>query len=399
MVYAAHGGFWLAASKAVGLVTSLALASAMAHFVPQYVFGNYRFVISGVAVISIFSLTGMGTAITQAVARGYEGALMAGTKEYLRWGVGTIVLTLGVAAYYLVNENQILAISFLIGGACMPLMTAASFFSQFISGKKQFEVHAWYEAIRSVFPALLLIVTVVITDNPVAIVAVYFISNTVVCLGLYWATLRRFRPNTSNDLETIPYGRHLSVMGALGKIAEHIDKILMFHYLGAQQLAMYAFALTPIGQLRLLNEIPARLATPKLSGRDLSELRLTLPRKVFLLVAIMGVITAIYIVCAPYLFRILFPQYAEAVFYTQLMALSLILVPGSMFSEALTAHMRKGELYISQIAIPLLKISLFAILVPLYGVLGAVITLICVQSLTFALHFILFLNASRDGTS
>lgn len=160
---------------------------------------------------------------------------------------------------------------------------------------------------------------------------------------------------------------------------------------------MYAFAQTPIAQLKLLNEIPVKLAIPKLSTRSLAELKKTLPRKVFLLVGIMAVIVVSYIAVAPFVFKLLFPKYVGAVIYTQILALSLVLAPGSIFSDALAAHMKKKELYISQAILPTLKIALLFLLLPLFGIWGAIWAAIISQVAMFAVFAYLFWQVKHES--
>ncbi|MEK7133847.1 MAG: oligosaccharide flippase family protein [Patescibacteria group bacterium] len=395
MVYVTEGGLWLTVAKGVGMVVSLLLATAVANLVSPEVFGTYRFVISGAAIISAFSLAGIGVAITQAVARGYEGALRRGVREYLKWSFGVIGVSLAVAAYYFLNDNYVLGISFVIVAACHPLLTGFSFSAQFTSGKKDFKTHAVFDMARNAVPAVILIATLFVTDNPVLIVLAYFLSSVAIALLLYYATLWKFKPNDMTDPQTISYSQHLSVLGMLGKIAEHIDKVLIFHYLGAAQLAVYAFALTPINQLKLLNDIPAKLAVPKLTQRPLGELRRSLPGKILMLIGIMTCLAGTYIVFAPTVFRFLFPQYLNAVLFSQIAALSLIFLPGSMFGEALTAHMRKKELYVSQTILPLSKIGLYFLLLPPFGVWGAIVATVVSQGLQLTVQGIQFWRASR----
>ena len=390
MLYATRGGFWLVLAKIVGLSASLLFAVAMANLVPPEVFGTYKFVISGAAIIGAFSLIGIGTAITQAVARGYEGALSQGTASYLKWSLGIVAMSIAISIYYFANGNSVLAIAFLIAGACNPIITGFSFAGQFISGKKDFKAFSINDTLRNAAPALAVIAVVFFTTNPVLIIAVFFVSSVVTNVALYHSTVRKFRPNNRVDPQTIPYAKHLSLMGIMVKVAENIDKVLVFHYLGATQLAVYAFAQTPIGNLKLLNDIPARLALPKLSERNFSELRSSLPRKVFLLVGLMVVIVGLYIAFAPLIFRLLFPAYLDSVIYTQVLALSLIFAPGTMYGEALTAHMRKKELYLSQAVLPIAKILLLLLLLPPFGIWGAVATIIISQFLTFVLYALQF---------
>lgn len=398
MLYMAQGGFWLTLAKGVGMFSSLLLATAIANLIPPEVFGTYKFILSATGIIGAFSLTGMGTAIIQAVARGYEGALRSGIISYLKWSFGMVSISIALALYYFVNDNNTLAISFLLVAACNPILIGSSFFSQFISGKKDFKTQAIYDGIADFVPALMLIATFLLTKNPILIILMYFVSGTAINLILHSSTIRKYRPSRAVDPETVPFAKHLSLMGIMGKIGENIDKVLVFHYLGAVPLAIYAFAQTPIAQLKLLNDIPVKLAFPKLSERNFAELKQTLPRKIFLLVGIMLLVVIVYILAAPILFKLLFPKYLESVIYTQVLALSLILVPGSIFSDALSAHMKKKELYISQSILPVVKIGLFFLLLPPFGIWGAIAATIIAQCVTFLLFGYLFWQAKPDTT-
>ncbi len=396
MLYMAQGGFWLTLAKGVGMFSSLLLAIAMANLIPPEVFGTYKFVLSAAGIIGAFSLAATGTAIIQAVARGYEGALRSGIVSYLTWSVGMVFISCAAALYYLLNDNNTLALSFLLVAVCNPILIGFSFFSQFISGKKDFRTQSLFDSIADFIPTLILVAALFFTENPVLIIFVYFVAGTTINLVLHYATIRKYRPNVAIDPETIPYAKHLSLMAIMGKIGENIDKILVFHYLGAVPLAIYAFAQTPVAQLKLLNDIPVKLALPKLSERNFLELKKSLPRKIFLLVGIMIVLVAAYILVAPLLFKLLFPKYVGAVIYTQILALSLILAPGSIFSDALTAHMKKKELYIAQTILPITKIGLFLLLLPPFGIWGAVWATLISQCITFMLFAYLFWQAKQE---
>lgn len=397
MVYVAGGGFWLTLAKIVGMIVSLLVATAMANWISPEVFGTFRFVLAGAGIIGALSLTGMSTVVVQTVARGYEGVLRAGVRDYLRWSFISVALSLGVASYYFVQDNAILGIGFLLVAVLNPILSAYSLFSQFISGKKDFQTQAAYDSIADIIPAAVLVTTVFFFDNPIIILLSYFCAGILMNVAMYRATIRKFRPNSAVDPETLPFVKHLSLMGVLGKGAENIDKVLVFHYLGAVQLAMYAFAQTPIAQLKLLADIPVRLAIPKISERSFSELRTTLPRKTFMLVGLMFLVVLAYVIAAPFLFKILFPAYVGAVIYTQALALSLIFTPAAIFSSALTAHLKKRELYISQAILPILKIGLFVIMLPLYGIWGAIWVTVIHQFITFVVFGYLFWQARHEG--
>jgi O-antigen/teichoic acid export membrane protein len=397
MHYMVRGGFWLTLAKGVGMFSSLLLATAMANLISPEVFGTYKFVLSAAGIIGAFSLTATGTSIVQAVARGYEGAYRSGISSYLKWSVGASGLAVAAAIYYFANGNTTLGLSFLLVAICNPILIGYSFFSQFISGKRDFRTQSVFDSIADFIPAVILIASLFFTHDPILIVLTYFASGIVVNLALHYATLHKYRPNDSVDPQSIPYARHLSLMGILGKMGENVDKVLVFHYLGAAQLAIYAFAQTPIAQLKMLNEIPSRLSLPKFSERQFHELQRSLPRKILLLVGIMLAIVVAYILLAPLFFKILFPKYLGSIIYTQVLALSLVLTPASVFSDALIAHMRKKELYVSQVVLPVTKIALFAILLPVFGLWGAIWATIASQCVTFTVYAYLFWRVKHEA--
>ena len=177
MLYLTKGGFWLSVARIVGMATSLLLAVAMANLLTPQVYGTYRFVLAGAGIIGAFSLFGMGTAVTRAVAQGYEGVLRAGRKEMLRWGIFIALMSFGAALYYFLNGNIELATSFAIVGIFHPLFSSFLLYGSFIAGKKDFKTQAIYSSVQNAIPAALLAGTVFFTNSPVLVVLAYFASQ------------------------------------------------------------------------------------------------------------------------------------------------------------------------------------------------------------------------------
>jgi O-antigen/teichoic acid export membrane protein len=87
-------------------------------------------------------------------------------------------------------------------------------------------------------------------------------------------------------------------------------------------------------------------------------------------------LAALLILALPTIFQLLFPTYLDSVIYAQWLAISLIFIPELLFGQALVAHLQKRSLYIINISSNLLKIILLLILLPVYGIWGAVYTLL-----------------------
>jgi O-antigen/teichoic acid export membrane protein len=332
----------------------------------------------------------MGVAVIQAVARGYEGSLVAGVRDSLRWSLGIIILALCVSGYYFINDNLSLALSFLVVAALSPIIASTSLFSSYLNGKKLFSSLTLFTIIRQVIIACVLVLTILFTQNPLLIVFAYFLSDSITCTILFLITKIKFVKNTNVDPTTLTYSKHLSIMEIVKIISTQADKILIFSTLGAGPLAVYTIAMAPISQLKGIDQIVANLAFPKFSQRSFHELQQTLLTKVMFLTAAMGVIAAAYIFSAPYIFSVLFSQYMESVIYSQVYTISLLVIPSVLFVKALTAHKKTKQQYILKIVTPLLKIILLIILLPLYGIWGALIALISTEIVWMFLSIYLF---------
>ncbi|MBX4216268.1 hypothetical protein KW797_04975, partial [Candidatus Parcubacteria bacterium] len=119
-------------------------------------------------------------------------------------------------------------------------------------------------------------------------------------------------------------------------------------------------------------KIVNRLAFPKMAVQEHESLQRTLPRKVLLLFGAGVAAALLYAAIAPFLFSVFFPKYVEGVPYTQVAAILIALQPFGMFVSALSAQAKKGPLYILSFMNPVVRVAIFAILIPLFGLWGAV---------------------------
>ena len=388
VVYLARGGFWLCFRQGVTMVAGFFISIAFANLFPKESFGTYKFILSIVGIVGAFSLTGIGIAITQAVVRNNGGSLRQGFRVNLKWSIGVFLGGLALSTYYFLNDNTLLSFSFLLAGILSPITASASLYSAYLLGKKDFKRSSFYSIVRNIVPAAALIIALLLTKSLAIIIIVYFFSGALVSLFLYRRTMHAYEhENKKEDPELVSYGRHLSAMDIIGIVTHHLDKILIFHYLGAAPLAIYAFAIAPVEQLQGGKKILATLILPKFSGRPFEELQKSTPRKALLLTVYALGLAGMYVIFAPYFYKFLFPQYLDSVFYSQVYSLTLLAVSGTIFNETLIAHKKQRELYLHRTIVPIVQIVLFFILLPLYGLMGLVITHVIMRSFSGILGY------------
>ena len=69
--------------------------------------------------------------------------------------------------------------------------------------------------------------------------------------------------------------------------------------------------------------------------------------------------------------------------------LSLLAVSGTIFDSTLVAHKKTKELYLHRGVVPFVKIGLFLVLLPMYGLMGLVVSHVIVRSFAGILGYYL----------
>jgi len=389
MIYLAKGGFWLTLGQIISTAASLLLAIAFANLLDPTTYGNYKYILSLVGVLGVFALTGIGTAVTQAVARGLEDSFYTGFKAKLKWGLLGSLVAIGGAIYYWIRGNYLLPIPLLISAIFSPLMLASQVYNSFLVGRRLFSIQVKYSVFSRVVSAGAIITTLFITKNLFWLIAVYLVSHTLLNYSFYLLTKLKLKPNKKEDPQTLSYGKHLTLMGIISTVANYLDRILLFTLVGSAQLAIYSFAIIVPDQIKsLMKQTVGTLAFPKLSIKPREEIKLNMIKKFWKLFFLTGIVAVIYVIIAPFLYKIFFPQYLDSIPYSQLFALSFIAVPITLLSTIFQAQMMKKELYLIRI-VPVIRIILLVVLTPLYGIWGVIIGQ--VGAVFFYLALVLFL--------
>ena len=207
--------------------------------------------------------------------------------------------------------------------------------------------------------------------------------------------LRSIPKNTPSEPAEIRYGVHLSILNIPATVANYIDSVILFHFLGPGSLALYSFAIAPVEQLKAflgINLMPAfsKLALKTKENNNSSALKKTLPAQAMKASLLSAVVVLVYILAAPYLFQILFPRYTGSIVLTQFFALSLIFFPFSIFNAVLKVEGNMRKIYYYQIADPVIQIGLLFLLIPFWGLWGAIAGRIIGRYASYFIPYIIF---------
>jgi O-antigen/teichoic acid export membrane protein len=369
-----RGSVILSIGQGIAALSGFVLTLGLVKFLDQAAYGQYNYILSLAGIIGAFTLSGMDSAVAQSVARGFDKTLLQGFKIKFYWSIPASLIAVCVGGYYLYQGDSTLGISLLIIGICNPLLYASSLYGWYFNGKGQFKKIAYDNAFRNIAITVSILITAFLTHEVVATICVYTVVSTLISSIRYGLLARTVRNgDTQSESTSLALGKHLSVMDTFSLISTYIDKVIVFQFLGATALAFYALALAPIKQLQGVSKIIRSLILPKFSTRTARELKHSMPHKTLIFSAIALLIAILYGVIAQFVFLRFFPGYGDALLYSQVLSLSLLFMPSVLHVQALTTLGKKRELYIIQIVKSVSKIVLLLMLIPPYGIWGAIL--------------------------
>ena len=287
----------------------------------------------------------------------------------------------------------------------MPFAEGLGNWRAYFDGRKEFQKKTGFNIASNLFYGILMgsaIAFIIAFDIAplfalAFLVAAYFLGHGVPNMLAYRSTFNVITKTAPIEPGAIRYGFHLSFLDAPATIANYLDSILLYQLLGPASLAVYSFALAPTEQIKGFLGLSATVAAPKLFARtatheETDELKRTLTLKILRSVLFTSVLVGFYILLAPWFFRTFFPAYKEATLFSQVLSLSLLLFPLGLFNTALKAEGNLRKVYIYQLSAPFAQIIAFMILIPLFGIWGAVAGRLLGRLIPHLLAFFLFVT-------
>lgn len=396
MVYLAKGGFWLTLLQTINSFSSFFLAVGFAHLLPKETYGTYKYIFSLSGIISAFSLSGLGAATVTAVAQGKDATLRFAANKNLRWSIPMFLVFLGVALYYFLQGHTNIGASLILIGIATPIISSTAIADSFLLGKKDFRASVATSSLSTVFIYSTTLIVAALTKNVVGVVGAFIGSSFLAGVTIYIYVSRTKVKNNQVSHQTLNYGSHLSLINIINTLTDRLDSMLIFHFLGAAELATYTFAVAIPEQIKGFIKSASTLALPKFSATHNTTTYANIWRKMLIMTILVIPIIGLYIFTAPYIFDLFFPQYqGETVFYSQIFVLSLITAGGALPPTYLQGVAAKRELYFYNMISGALQITLMAFGVIYFGIMGLVLSISISRIFRFIYSSILMKKVNR----
>ncbi|MCF7815424.1 MAG: oligosaccharide flippase family protein [Candidatus Pacebacteria bacterium] len=399
--YLLKNGTIISSSHAFGTLCGFLVSVLLANYIDSTTYGQYKYILAVAGIISAFSLTGAASAVLQSVSKGFDGSLEYEKKLSALWGTPAIIISLFFGGYYIYNDNYVLGLGVILMSTFVYLQNIFILHTSFLNGKKDFKNLAKNQVLSSI--TVVSSIACIIFFDATSVFWILLAYNGSMTLYQYLAqkrTLRFYNPDKNSvDVSEQALSRHLSVGNIISVIAEYIDKILIFQFLGPYQLAIYAFSVGIPDQIRSINKLINSMVIPRLSTKNDAQLAHSIKTHTRTYVIVTLVITILFWIIAKPLYSLLFPQYVEASWYASIYILILpIIAAGILHGNALQIQKKIKSLYSIRIFDSGLKIFFFVILIPHYGVLGAILSILLSKGATIILQMILFSRSEKDNS-
>lgn len=391
MVYLFHGGFWLGGAQITTSIAGFLLTILLANVLAPEVLGEYRFLMTGLFIFSIFALPGMYTALLESTPKGWIGNLPPAFKSIKYYGILGSVCALFVSFYYFTKENNGLSIGFFIIALLLPLYTASQAYLEYLKALREFKRVTIYVTLSRIFLlTLTLSVALIFPNYGWAIIATFLLGTTIPNIFFHTKTVKNFSSDSQpSDPTLVSYAKHLTLISAFSLAVVQIDKILVWGFVGAEELAIFYIAYAIPQEIAHSLNIISTLAFPKFANIKKEILRATLLPKIWKFFGLTALVSILYILVCPIIFSTIFPQYENAVLFSQILAISIVSTAFNPIHTYFITVKATATLYKLSIIVPTIRLLLAIILIPIFGIWGAIYTIL-LEVIVIATSFIYF---------
>jgi O-antigen/teichoic acid export membrane protein len=401
--YVLSSSFWVAAGRIFAALTAFLLSIAYARYVPKAIYGDYRYVLSVLSILGIFALPGFGVAIVRSVARGFDGTFRRCAKIIFLSSFGISIFGIACSLFFFYQHQQALGIGFFIASLFIPFVEGMGNWRAYYDGKKAFKEKTILNTLDQASYTLAMILAVGSiflfklghTASLAILLLAYSLGESLPNIFFFFKTLRKIPKGAPEEPGSLRYGTHLSIVSIPATIANYLDMILLHAFIGPRGLAIYSFAIALPEQLKAFINIAVDVTLPKFvehsQGKVFSKIfRQNLTSKILKATTLTLTTVALYIIAAPWIYNLFFPNYTESIVLSQVFALSLVLLPFGIYNTAIRAEGNLQTIYWQSTLAPTIQILILVLLIPSFGLWGAVIARVIGRSVNLILSSFFF---------
>ncbi len=329
-----NDSFWALFSQGLTVLINLFSVYILANLLTQYNYGEFKLVTTWLALAVGIGYTGYNYILPQMIIKNEKYDLKKIFKETFYKSLPTFFILFLVAIYYLINHNNNLGLGLFWASIATPFACIAILVNVYYMGKQDFKSFALAQNFSGVLQVVVLALVTYFSENFILIISTYFISALFANCVVVYKTIRKEESEIKNEKEkTESFIDHknkskLNISGITLGFANQIDKLLIFHFLGAVPLAVYSLVTAMSDQSRTPIKALSVAAFPRMGREYFNKRKLFFAYFIFTLLCVLGFLILIWLY--PFIFKYFFPKYLEYVYLANTATIGIIFAPSQL---------------------------------------------------------------------
>lgn len=372
IIYFIKNGIATLAGQFGSAILGLIVTFIFANYLSKHILGQYQYILSLIGFLSAFTLPGANTVIATSTSKGHGGILHQSVKDIFRFSlIGSLALIGYSVIKYLNGEteaaNTTLYVSFIF-----PVFSIITSWRAYSMGKTDFVKINQYQIYSQLAIIGAQALVVFLLPSAFLLIVSYTMGTILINLGVTYHSLIHSQQQPC-DKPGLIYGKKLSLILSISIIASYLDKIILSHFMGFTNLAIYSIASLIPEQIRQFFGSLSGILYPKFSTSTPSmSTKNRVIKSIIALTLLMTLLVLGYICLSYPVFSILLPQYLDALPYTQIFSLILIATPITILEIYFRTQNNKKNIFYYNNLGNSISIIAYIILIPRFGIWGAI---------------------------
>ncbi len=388
---------WAIISQIILSIGAFGTIIVLSRFLNRNIFGEIRYIVAVLAILSFFSLPGANLIVIQ-------GASVIGRKRVrqiiinqLRWGLIATFGALCFSLFYFLRGNIEFGYGFLVGGFFAPIANLYQMPGSILAGLKRFKSKTFVDGSIMFAITTGALIGTFFTRNIFGTLFFYFGGQSIATLFFLFYIVKNLPKGEVVDtveILDITHSRQLTIFQAPFTLLPALEKIFIFLLLGPSALAIFVIAVLPIEHIK--NAFRSLLQFSILPFfEDETKIKLSLKKWLGMasLLALGGI--TVLLIFLKFFFPIFFPQYTEVSPLIFILTLATVSIPLQILTLALIASRKIKDLFLYAGSLTVINIATFLALIPLFGLMGAVVAKIITEFSTAILLGVFYKNSQK----
>jgi O-antigen/teichoic acid export membrane protein len=327
----AQDSFWTMFSQIFLVLINIASVYILANLLSPNDFGQFKLVTTWLGIALGVGYTGYIYTLAQKISKNDYYDLKSIYFETFLKSLITFVGLFAIATYYFYNNNYNLGFGFLFASFLAPVLCVSTLVNIYYMGKKNFKMFALAQNFVDFFQLLTVAVLAYLSSNFIIIISGYLFATIIFNLIIIIKSYKDENgngllnnPAPSNDGETKMRSK-LNISGIIYAFTSQLDKLLIFHLIGAAPLAIYSIVTAIADQARTPAKAIASAIFPRMTSPIFTKKKLY--TSFALLSALCIFIYLALVLSYPTIFYYIFPKYIEYIYLANIASLGILFAP------------------------------------------------------------------------